>query len=702
MIICLQDLTRPDEAPYDRTPDKKNELMRQLDKVPYQDQKNRIPDRTLGTCSWFLDHPIFQEWQWDPLSPLLWVTADPGCGKSVLAKFLIDDTLKSFQSRIVCYFFFDGKSSEQQSITNALCSVLHQLFQQEEDLLSDAILQDYLRHANFTSSVTQLWNTLITAAESLINKEVVCVFDAIDECEQHGRKRLIEEVCRFFNRNERGPLKFLLTSRPWGEIRHEIESQIGDHLPSIHLQGDADTVVQSISVDIAQVIGKRVRGISKRLRFNEEEEEALLHGFTKGKPHRTYLWTKLILDMVERNPDITKSQIEQMTSELPQPVQKAYERMLYEIPDPDRANGILHIILAATRPLSVDEMRHALNVIDGHHHSSHNLELKTKAWFCERVRELCGLFLTIVDDHIDILHESGRMFLEQRFSVQDAHRTLAEACIRHLLFFEDSDIEAPFVEYSVRNWTMHAQKADFEAGHEIIPSMLRLCDPRAKWLCLLRFHSHTNIAIPEDGNSLMVASCFGLTMVVNLLLNQKPPPSARDKTYGRTALSWAAGNGFDETIQLFLPSMVCHLWRPFSTFPSIELSDHENRTPLMHAVLNDHVLVAKRLLDAGASTNATDKYGMSAAEYITYSTSDEMRGLLSIQSKSFVTRNTPWKLSNSGRICRAWYTSFSSALVQHVGMMKLRSSPHTQDRLQTAAWAVRNGHDDIFNLLLTR
>jgi hypothetical protein len=52
---------------------------------------------------WLLDHPHLQEWRRREPGPLP-VSADPGCGKSVLAKYLIDHVLP--ESSTVCYFFF--------------------------------------------------------------------------------------------------------------------------------------------------------------------------------------------------------------------------------------------------------------------------------------------------------------------------------------------------------------------------------------------------------------------------------------------------------------------------------------------------------------------------------------------------------------------------------------------------------------------
>ena len=74
----------------------------------YQGQKNHVPTRVPRTCEWFLSDKRFLDWRDKQSSALLWVSADPGCGKSVLARCLIDEHLltNSTTTSTVCYFFF--------------------------------------------------------------------------------------------------------------------------------------------------------------------------------------------------------------------------------------------------------------------------------------------------------------------------------------------------------------------------------------------------------------------------------------------------------------------------------------------------------------------------------------------------------------------------------------------------------------------
>jgi hypothetical protein len=215
------------------------EILKRLNVSPYRDQKNRNQDRVLGTCGWFVSHPLFREWQESKLSRMLWVSADPGCGKSVLAKYLVDSVLSNTESRTVCYFFFKDDFEDQRSVVTALCCILHQLFIQKRFLLSDAILDQFdIIGEKFTTSFDELWQTLINVAEAENAGEIICLLDAIDECDDQGKSQLAQALCKLYSTTTRNfNLKFLLTSRPYDGIRRGFQPLNIPGLPVIHLSG---------------------------------------------------------------------------------------------------------------------------------------------------------------------------------------------------------------------------------------------------------------------------------------------------------------------------------------------------------------------------------------------------------------------------------------------------------------------------------
>ncbi|KAI9038129.1 Ankyrin repeat protein [Aspergillus affinis] len=72
---------------------RRTNLFQRLYTCPYKDRKDINNKRVPGTCEWFTSHPQFTRWNESVNSELLWVSAEPGCGKSVLTRYLADEYL---------------------------------------------------------------------------------------------------------------------------------------------------------------------------------------------------------------------------------------------------------------------------------------------------------------------------------------------------------------------------------------------------------------------------------------------------------------------------------------------------------------------------------------------------------------------------------------------------------------------------------
>jgi hypothetical protein len=152
-------------------------------------------------------------------SRLLLVTADPGCGKIVLSRYLIDQIL-SDDGRTVCYFFFRDDFENQKSSIRAVCALLHQVFDSNRDLLTDNILQNQgARGKKFVESFPELWKIFTSVA---IHQETVCILDALDECQDNDREQLLDNIIG----TQVSGLRFLLTSRPYDHIRREVSYRL--------------------------------------------------------------------------------------------------------------------------------------------------------------------------------------------------------------------------------------------------------------------------------------------------------------------------------------------------------------------------------------------------------------------------------------------------------------------------------------------
>lgn len=185
----------------------------------YVEAKDTNPVRILGTCEWFTKHAKFRHWNNGNSNGLLWVSADPGCGKSVLAKCLVDEVLPQ-PGRLLCYFFFKDGYPDQQSASKALCAILHQLYLQKPDLVHARNLKTLELGMGFVyESIAQLWSLLLEAANDPQVGEIACVIDALDECQKEDFMMLSKFITSLYMETGKTKLKLLLLSRPYQHIQ---------------------------------------------------------------------------------------------------------------------------------------------------------------------------------------------------------------------------------------------------------------------------------------------------------------------------------------------------------------------------------------------------------------------------------------------------------------------------------------------------
>ncbi|MCJ1379686.1 hypothetical protein MMC17_002788 [Xylographa soralifera] len=165
--------------------------------------------RTKGTCTWILEDGMYQDWLMPDTSKLLWVSRDPECVKSVLSTFIVDHIRESLPASTVCYFFCDDKVELQKTVVSLLRSILHQLLSTKTALLQHVLPQFRVKGAAIVTEESSLWDFLIACLNDPISGSVICIIDALDECESCGRiwfsqkphealftgERILEPIC---------------------------------------------------------------------------------------------------------------------------------------------------------------------------------------------------------------------------------------------------------------------------------------------------------------------------------------------------------------------------------------------------------------------------------------------------------------------------------------------------------------------------
>ncbi|KAJ4401246.1 hypothetical protein N0V82_010880, partial [Gnomoniopsis sp. IMI 355080] len=559
----------------------------------YEQFMNLNPDRVQGTCKWVLEHQRYVTWQRSPRDDLLWISADPGCGKSVLAKFLVKEELQGTDTHAILYFFFKD-NEDQQKLATALCALLHQLFHQQPLLLRHAMASFEKDGEKLQGEVDELWRIFLAAATDDQAANITCVLDALDECCIGDRDKLIRWLTDFHSQQtaatRKSRLKFLVTSRPYQDIESNFRT-----IPepqSIRLAGEDSNA--DISEEINLVIRVKVPIAGQKLGLGQEVQRALQERLL-AVPHRTYLWLYLVFEEIDRSHKRTEKAFIKKIGSLPTTVEEAYEKILSRLDCEQReeAEALLHIVVGARRPLTLSEMDVALQIAtdspDARVHEDLDLD---RGHLQSRIRELCGLFVFVNDSRVYLIHQTAKEFLVAKESPpssfdrlwkhslysQDSDTIMTKVCIQYLAFQDIEDglfasngrhayDEAtafatnayPLLNYSAIHWAAHLRSAGVRAAgissKDLLERVLHLYDMQdarfQTWVSI--FYKTSYRYYDMDGiNSIHLAALNGHDKVLsNLLDSDKAALNVRDRS-NRTPLIWGCLEGHIKVVQMLL------------------------------------------------------------------------------------------------------------------------------------------------------
>ena len=130
--------------------------------------------------------------------------------------------------------------------------------------------------------------------------------------------------------------------------------------------------------------------------------------------------------------------------------------------------------------------------------SQEGLDLEPDADFEKRLRELCGLFISIYHGKVYFLHQTAREFLVSEapatiaiqpkqtwlhsITPEHAHATIAASCVYILDSFNsfsctDTDVsESEFFWYAADYWHNHARQKHMLEDDALIPTIKRICN----------------------------------------------------------------------------------------------------------------------------------------------------------------------------------------------------------------------------------
>ena len=590
----------------------------------YLARKDLNPERLSGTCNWFFDHPKYQGWiGHTSTSRLLWVSANPGCGKSVLAKALVDQ----YDRGSVCYYFFKDDTIITRSAAHAVCAILHQICDLRPDLIRYVLPMHRKNGQKLVDSFEDLWSIFVDITSVKDFGTVVCILDALDECSEDDQKKLLQRLAAISISST--SIKVLITSRPYKSIEAALFHETGLDKNEIRLSGEARAEESLIEKEIDVFIKFKVRAFQKLRKSNDISDDVheKLQSHLNGIQNRTYLWVSAVFKELEKDIDAPDYILMDIIKALPDSLDKAYENILNKSTKSKKPVllKVLHTMLAAFRPLSLVEMNLVLSIRDKSSGPKDN-GLYSEDSFGKWLRDLCGFFVNIVNNKLYFAHQTAREFLiendgnqsavgwKHAFQLTSSHTLLAQICVDYLLLLYDGHRNDSFESYATIHWPEHCQSLEVDqslAGKvncflfqnkSVAPSFVRWTIATNRFKDGYRY-SYLEAVLPTDPSPspLSLACYFGWSSVLIILKTFSDIDWNKKDKEKQTGLHVAMRKGHLELVKLLLTAGA-----------DANIGESYGQTALHKAASIENLEIVKLLLTAGADVNLQEHYGQTA------------------------------------------------------------------------------------------
>ncbi|EPE26177.1 alpha/beta-Hydrolase [Glarea lozoyensis ATCC 20868] len=424
-------------------------LLSTLETSDYGSHLTEIVKAVHGTCRWIFSTDKYRCWNESSTGRLLWISADAGCGKSVLAKYMIQYHKNYIPGWNVCFFIFRSGNPEQEDSVHALSALLHQIFTYQPELMENSIS----KRRHFIRSTTEktfvaLWEVFEDCIRDERISKTVCIIDALDECEEMTRSLFVEQLSRLFANNQGQNFRFKLiaTSRPDNVVKFAFGM-----IPNIRIRGE-DTV-GNLNKDIQLFVQASVEDIVARSHFSPDLLADLQEKLIKGSDF-TFLWTSLVIQLLKQGSVHGMSRMDLAGILRTNDIDDIYEQLLSSRRHPLKARKILYIVIAAGRPLTLDELSVASEIHQDYKRRLYTFEAGTNRSdrrealfrimdeashgqtygrvdnldkladqlhhpFSNHLRLICGHFLRIRGRKVYLVHQTARDFLLRTSSKED-------------------------------------------------------------------------------------------------------------------------------------------------------------------------------------------------------------------------------------------------------------------------------------------
>lgn len=381
--------------------------------------------RIAGSCEWFIQKESFKQWKESPKAQLLWLTAKPATGKTVLSGKIVNH-LRSLGKDCQFYFFNHGDKTKG-SISSFLLAMAWQMSFLHPEVFS-VLLKICEKETQLSKTdYRTIWRKLFLQGIVTVQftRPQYWVIDGLDECKSdHELAPLLQQLV------ETDQVRIFLTSRN-GIESHRLR-------PSSQTNFITEEISESdTKSDISLYLNAHIHEFPLVDEYAQREMVTTILTKSAG----CFLWVKLVIQELRRVH--TSGEIRQVLETVPSDMNKLYSRILESMSEAKYgkhlAKAILVWTVCATRPLTTDELYHALEI-----------DLSDTIDSIQRsILSSCGQ-LVYVDSQsrVQIVHQTAKDFLldtemDSEFKIYKrlGHTRLVKACLSYL---NGREIKAPF------------------------------------------------------------------------------------------------------------------------------------------------------------------------------------------------------------------------------------------------------------------
>jgi ankyrin repeat protein/energy-coupling factor transporter ATP-binding protein EcfA2 len=399
-----------------------------------------------ATHEWMLNSTQYSEWKGLPGQRLL-IKGKAGCGKSTLMKHFFKNEISDARShptkRVVCGFFFNGRGGPmEKTVKGMLRTILHQMVFQNPTAYRRL---SHFHHAMKQACASRDRSVVDWTGESLTkmfeavmqspNFPVLIFIDALDEGDGFSPAEvfaLLETLTGPKSDGYRPAVSVCLSSRPDNFVNHRKK------LTTVDLADFNGEYIETYTTNQLYTIAKDCADFRYQQLATELVPQIL------RRADGVFLWVRLVVDEISVAMECGESPryISAQLFATPTHLWDHFGKMLRKVKNHHLSDmqRLLQILLAAERPLTVEELAHVLllSAPDPPRTLQEVWDVKSAERAChdmrKRIQLCCGGLVEVVETnrYLEVYHD--RLGYELTSQVQFIHQSVKD-------YLNDSQIQ---------------------------------------------------------------------------------------------------------------------------------------------------------------------------------------------------------------------------------------------------------------------